>query len=195
MSESKPASQQPKVSAQMAAVMRVMAGQGERTIAEKLADANRPTWEQYKKDNEDKLNISGLDQKKMEEYRKKLDAERDKRLNRGLNHKEDKKSSKRKKKKRHRSSDSDSSDYSSDDDGRRSHKRKKHRKKSSKHDRKKHSRSDSYDSDDDERKKSSKQKKRKEKKRKRTSEDGSSSGDSYRLSSFFNKGSGDESDK
>ena len=58
---------QPKVSAQMAAVMRVMAGQGERTIAEKLADANRPTWEQYKKDNEDKLNISGLDQKKMEE--------------------------------------------------------------------------------------------------------------------------------
>jgi hypothetical protein len=198
MSESsKPASQQPKVSAQMAAVMRVMAGQGERTIAEKLADANRPTWEQYKKDNEDKLNISGLDQKKMEEYRKQLDAERDTRLNRGLNHKEDKKSSKRKKKKRHRYSDSDSSDYSSDDDARRSHKRKKHRKKSSKHDRKKHSRrydTDSYDSDDD-RKKSSKQKKRKEKKRKRTSDDGSSSGDSYRLSSFFNKGSGDESDK
>ena len=200
MSESKPSSQQPKVSAQMAAVMRVMAGQGERTIAEKLADANRPTWEQYKKDNEDKLNISGLDQKKMEEYRKELDAERDKRLNRGLNHKDDKKSSKRKKKKRHRYSDSDSSDYSSDDDGRRSHKRKKHRKKSSKHDRKKHSRrydSDrsSYDSEDDRKKKSSKHKKRKEKKRKRTSDDGSSSGDSYRLSSFFNKGSGDESDK
>lgn len=191
---------QPKVSAQMAAVMRVMAGQGERTIAEKLADANRPTWEQYKKDNEDKLNISGLDQKKMEEYRKELDAEREKRLNRGLNHKEDKKSSKRKKKRKHRHDDSDSSDYSSDDEGRRSHKRsKKHRKKSSKHDRKKHSRrydSDSYDSDDDDRKKSSKHKKRKEKKRKRrTSDDGSGSGDSYRLSSFFNKGSGNESDE
>lgn len=191
---------QPKVSAQMAAVMRVMAGQGERTIAEKLADANRPTWEQYKKDNEDKLNISGLDQKKMEEYRKELDAEREKRLNRGLNHKEDKKSSKRKKKRKHRHDDSDSSDYSSDDEGRRSHKRsKKHRKKSSKHDRKKHSRrydSDSYDSDDDDRKKSSKHKKRKEKKkRRRTSDDGSSSGDSYRLSSFFNKGSGNDSDE
>ena len=191
---------QPKVSAQMAAVMRVMAGQGERTIAEKLADANRPTWEQYKKDNEDKLNISGLDQKKMEEYRKELDAEREKRLNRGLNHKEDKKSSKRKKKRKHRHDDSGSSDYSSDDEGRRSHKRsKKHRKKSSKNDRKKHSRrydSESYDSDDDDRKKSSKHKKRKEKKRKkRTSDDGSSSGDSYRLSSFFNKGSGNESDE
>ena len=182
MSEPKSTSQQqPKVSAQMAAVMRVMAGQGERTIAEKLADANRPTWEQYKKDNEDKLNISGVDQKKMEQYRKELDAERDKRLNRGLNHKDEKKPSKRKKKKRHRYSDSDSSEYSSDDDDRKSHKRrKKHRKKSSKHDRKKHSRrydSDSYDSDDDDRKKSSKQKKRKEKKKKRTSEDGSSSGD------------------
>mmetsp|Transcript_33679 Transcript_33679/g.49680 ORF Transcript_33679/g.49680 Transcript_33679/m.49680 type:complete len:125 (+) Transcript_33679:296-670(+) len=62
---------------------------------------------------------------------------------------------------------------------------------------KKHSRrydSDSYDSDDD-RKKSSKHKKRKEKKRRRTSDDGSNSGDSYRLSSFFNKDSGDESDK
>ncbi|KAK1744968.1 hypothetical protein QTG54_004259, partial [Skeletonema marinoi] len=134
----------------------------------KTCRCEQATWEQYKKDNEDKLNISGLDQKKMEEYRKELDAERDKRLNRGLNHKDDKKSSKRKKKKRHRYSDSDSSDYSSDDD-KRSHKRKKHRKKSSKHDRKKHSRrydSDSYDSDDD-RKKSSKHKKRKEKKRRK----------------------------
>ncbi len=44
---------QTKVSSQMTAVMRVMAGMEERTIAEKLADSNRPTWEQYKKDNED----------------------------------------------------------------------------------------------------------------------------------------------
>lgn len=198
MSESKTASQQPKVSAQMAAVMRVMAGQGERTIAEKLADANRPTWEQYKKDNEDKLNISGLDQKKMEEYRKELDAEREKRLHRGLNHKDDEKSKRKKKKKRkHYYSDSNSSDYSSDD-GRRSHKRKKHRKKISKHDSKKHSRKYDFESHDDsdvERKKSSKHKKRKEKKRKRTSDGGSSSGDSYRLSSFFNKGSASGSDE
>ena len=78
-----------KPSAQMTAVMRVMAGMQERTIAEKLADSNRPTWEQYKKDNEDKLNLSGADQKKMEEYRKELDAQRDKILSRGLNHKTD----------------------------------------------------------------------------------------------------------
>ena len=36
--------QQPKVSSQMAAVMRIMTGKEERTISEKLADSNRPTW-------------------------------------------------------------------------------------------------------------------------------------------------------
>ena len=35
-------------SSQMTAVMRLMNGMQERTIAEKMADANRPTWEQYK---------------------------------------------------------------------------------------------------------------------------------------------------
>jgi hypothetical protein len=54
----------------MTAVMRLMAGMEERTISEKLADSNRPTWEQYKKDNEDKLNLAGVDQKKMDAYRK-----------------------------------------------------------------------------------------------------------------------------
>ena len=38
-----------------------MTGQEERTIAQKLADSNRPTWEQYKKDNEDKLNLEKTD--------------------------------------------------------------------------------------------------------------------------------------
>eukprot|EP00543_Licmophora_paradoxa_P014944 CAMPEP_0202467284 /NCGR_PEP_ID=MMETSP1360-20130828/71476_1 /ASSEMBLY_ACC=CAM_ASM_000848 /TAXON_ID=515479 /ORGANISM="Licmophora paradoxa, Strain CCMP2313" /LENGTH=42 /DNA_ID= /DNA_START= /DNA_END= /DNA_ORIENTATION= len=33
----------PKMSSQMEAVMRVMTGKEERTIAEKLADSNRPT--------------------------------------------------------------------------------------------------------------------------------------------------------
>ena len=36
--------QKPKVSSQMAAVMRIMTGKEERTISEKLADSNRPTW-------------------------------------------------------------------------------------------------------------------------------------------------------
>jgi hypothetical protein len=55
------------MSSQMEAVVRLISGREERTIAEKLADSNRPTWEQYKKDNQDKLNLDGLDQKKMEE--------------------------------------------------------------------------------------------------------------------------------
>lgn len=67
------AAAQPKVSSQMTAVMRLMAGKEERTISEKLADSNRPTWEQYKKDNEDKLDIAGVDQKKMDAYRKVSD--------------------------------------------------------------------------------------------------------------------------
>ena len=198
---------QPKVSSQMAAVMRLMAGMEERTIAQKLADSNRPTWEQYKKDNEDKLDLVGADMKKMEAYRKELDEQRDKLLTRGTNHKkegkEDKKVSKKKKRKKHRrhddsySSDSDSSgDNSSDDDSRKDRKRKKHKKRSSssKHNRKKSSRrhdSDSYDSDDD-RKKSSKHK-RERNKEKNTGDGDSSDGDGYRLSSFFANGSDEES--
>lgn len=185
-----------KVSAQMAAVMRVMAGQGERTIAEKLADSNRPTWEQYKKDNEDKLNIEGLDQKKMEEYRKQLDEQREKLLNKGTNHRDegkDKKSKKKKKKRHRRHDDSDSDDSSSSDDSyssdsdRKGHKRKKHRKrkKRSRH----HRDDDSHSSDSrDDRKRSSKHRRKKDKKKKK-------SGDGFddRLSSFFTKGSDDES--
>ena len=49
------ATQPAGMSSQMTAVMRVMAGMEERTIKEKLADSNRPTWEQYKKDNEDSI--------------------------------------------------------------------------------------------------------------------------------------------
>ena len=181
------------VSAQMAAVMRVMAGQGERTIAEKLADSNRPTWEQYKKDNEDKLNIAGLDQKKMEEYRKQLDEQREKLLHRGTNHRDegrDKKSKKKKKRKDYSSSSDDS--YSSDSD-RRDRKKKKHRKrkKKSRH----HRDDDSYSSDSrDDRKRSKHHKKKKDKKKKRDDESGSGS-DGYRLSAFFTKGSDDDESK
>lgn len=209
---------QPKVSSQMAAVMRLMAGMEERTIAQKLADSNRPTWEQYKKDNEDKLDLVGADMKKMETYRKELDEQREKLLTRGTNHKSNddggkegdkkskkKKNSRKKHSRRHDdsySSESDSSDdYDSNDDSRRDRKRKKHRKssKSSKHDHKKSSRrtdsSDSYDSDKDDRKKSSKHKREKKKKKKKSGDGDSDSvgDDKYRLSSFFANGSDDES--
>ena len=206
---------QPKVSSQMAAVMRLMAGMEERTIAQKLADSNRPTWEQYKKDNEDKLDLVGTDMKKMEAYRKELDEQREKLLTRGTNHKSNdsgakegnKKSKKKNSRKKHSrrhddsySSESDSSDdYDSNDDSRRDRKRKKHRKssKSSKHDHKKSSRrtdsSDSYDSDKDDRKKSSKHKREKKKKKKKSGDGDSVGDDKYRLSSFFANGSDDES--
>lgn len=184
------------VSAQMAAVMRVMAGQGERTIAEKLADSNRPTWEQYKKDNEDKLNIAGLDQKKMEEYRKQLDEQREKLLTRGTNHREegrDKKSKKKKKKKHRRHEDSYSDESSSEgsysSDSERKSKKKRKRKRKSRRD------DDSYSSDsrDDRKRSSKKHSKKKDKKKKK--DDGSGSGDSYKLSSFFNEKGSDDGSK
>ena len=58
------------------AFMRMATGQGERTIADKLNDKNRPTWEQYKKENEDKLDLKGAELKKMQQYRAELDAVR-----------------------------------------------------------------------------------------------------------------------
>ena len=53
------------------------AGLTGQTIADKLADSNRPTWDQYKKDNEEALNISGTEIKNMIAYRQELDAARE----------------------------------------------------------------------------------------------------------------------
>jgi len=199
------------VSSQMQAVMRVLAGQEERTLAQKLADPNRPTWEQYKKDNEDKLNLEGMDQKKMEEYRQQLDAERDKILARGTNHKpkkrEEKKKSKSKKKKRRQHS--DSSDIESDDSSDDDRKRKKSKKKRKKKHKKRHRHRDGEGSDsgtDDDKDDSSasadtddssghqkRKRKSKRKKKKRRKENGGddSDGSHYRLSKFF-EGSGSD---
>jgi hypothetical protein len=206
-------SDKPKMSSQMDAVMRLMTGQESRTIADKISDSNRPTWDQYKQTNADKLNISGLDQKKMEEYRKQLDEERDARLKGGTNHrdkdrdkdKDEKKKHrkkdsrrKRKKKRRRRHSDSDDSEsdsssedssVSSEDSHRRRRRRKKHHRKRAKDDA---SDSDSR-SDEESRKRRKKKKKhkssdrkhRKDKKRSRKDDDGSD-GENYKLSNFFN---------
>lgn len=173
-----------KMSSQMEALHRVMTGKEERTIAQKLADSNRPTWEQYKKDNEDKLNLEGADQRKMEEYRRELDRQRDQLLARGRNHEAKKKNKKKKsKKKRRRSRDDDSisgsgssdyyssdeDDYSSDEDSRR-RKRKRSKKRKKKHHRK--------------------HKKKSSKRRGGDDEDGNNSdGSHYRLSKFFDENS------
>lgn len=164
-----------KISAQMQAVVRLMSGQEERTIAQKLADSNRPTWEDYKKANEDKLNLDGLDRKKMEDYRKELDAEREKILSRGINHG----ASKRKKRRKRRDFDDDSfsSNDSSDEDRRK--RRKKHKKNRK---RKRHRISEEDSNSEYSRKKKKKHKKKKKKKDSGSDVDG---GNHFRLSNFF----------
>ena len=46
-------------------------------------DPNRITWEQYKKENEEKLDLVGDDVRKMVEYRAQLDRDREERLRNG----------------------------------------------------------------------------------------------------------------
>jgi len=65
------------------AFKRMAAGLDARTLADKMADPNRPTWEQYKKDNEDKLDMVGGETRKMVEYRAELDRERENKLKYG----------------------------------------------------------------------------------------------------------------
>jgi hypothetical protein len=172
-----------RMSSQMEAVVRLMTGKEERTIAQKLADANRPTWEQYKKDNHDKLNLSGIDQQKMEAYRKELDEQREKLLaTRGNGDKK-----KKKKEKRHRrkylSSDSDDSDDSSEDTERKPRARKKEKKR-----KKKHSRRQNYSSDDSSSTSEGERKKKKKRHKKSKSKEVEPVEDNrYKLSSFFDK--------
>ncbi|CAN0524005.1 unnamed protein product, partial [Ectocarpus sp. 12 AP-2014] len=67
------------------AFMRMQTGQETRTIADKINDPNRVSWEQFRKDNADKLDIPGADRKKMVEYRAQLDKERESALAKGRN--------------------------------------------------------------------------------------------------------------
>lgn len=119
----------PTISSTFDAFQRMAAGLEGRTIQDKISDPNRPTWEQYKKVNEEKLDLVGNDVRKMVEYRAQLDKERDERLQRGTNH--------GKKSKAISDSDDDSSsdDSSDDSDGDSKHKRKhkKDKKKEKKH--------------------------------------------------------------
>ncbi|OQR82444.1 hypothetical protein ACHHYP_16038 [Achlya hypogyna] len=116
-------------SATMDAFMRMVTGAEEKpSMAERLAGpSNRPTWEEFKKDNGDKLAMSAKrEEKEMLEYRKALDAERAKVLRR---------QGKRSKKRKHSDSDSDSD--SDDGKAKKKHKKKhkKHKKSRSKRDR------------------------------------------------------------
>jgi hypothetical protein len=184
-----------KMSSQMEAVVRLLSGQEERTIAQKLADSNRPTWEQYKKDNSDKLNLEGVDQKKMEEYRAQLDKEREARLARGTNHGKKSSSSNKKSSKRRDHYSSEEDDISEEREEKRKA-RKKHKKKH----KKKHRRHDDHSceslDDDDSSSCTSDDRRRRKKKKKHHKHDknkdesgNESDGSHYRLSKFFNQGS------
>ena len=125
------------------AFMRLAAGLEPRTLSDKINDPNRPTWEKYKKDNEDKLSNTTGDLKKMAEYRAELDREREKRLygkknaDNSSSDSSDTNEKKKKRKHKHGSDNSvDSSDDSSDSEKDKKHK-KKHKKKHSKHKHKK----------------------------------------------------------
>ncbi|KAF1332012.1 Beta-glucosidase 30, partial [Globisporangium splendens] len=171
-------------SATMDAFMRMVTGKDERTIADRISDPNRPTWEQYKKENADKLDLFANDDKEMIAYRKKLDAAREKALA--------KRSHTTKKKKKRSSSSSDND--SDSDDGRKRSKKKNSRKKKKSRKRRRSVSSDSEsdalsgDSDREERsrkrhKHSSKSKKKKSKK---ASRDRDHSPSPVRLSAFLN---------
>ena len=62
------------------ALTRMAAGLESRTLRDNINDPNRPTWEQYKKDNEDKLNMTDSQASQMAAYRKQLDEEREAKL-------------------------------------------------------------------------------------------------------------------
>ena len=112
----------PAVSATFDAFQRMAAGKEGRKIADKISDPNRPTWEQYKKENEEKLDMVGAEVRKMVEYRAELDRERESRLQNRLN--------RGKKSKAISDSESDSDSDDSDDHKRKD--KKKHKKKDKK---------------------------------------------------------------
>ena len=63
------------------ALHRLAAGLDQKSLADKFNDPNRPTWEQYKKDNESRLNaLDPIEMKEMAEYRHLLDMEREHKL-------------------------------------------------------------------------------------------------------------------
>ncbi|KAG7392686.1 hypothetical protein PHYPSEUDO_015075 [Phytophthora pseudosyringae] len=176
-------------SATMDAFMRMVTGKEERTIADRISDPNRPTWEQYKKENADRLDLSGNGEKEMKQYRKKLDAAREKRLA-GVSG-----SKKRKKKHKKRSRSSSSDDSSSDDERRRS--RHKSRKKKKSHKRRRKA-SDSDDSDADSGDDRSRRHRRPKKSKKSSSsrrKDRDASPSPVRLSSFLQQSSDDSGDE
>ncbi|CAI5747478.1 unnamed protein product [Peronospora destructor] len=153
-SSAPPVEQQPKnagvkaaapVSATMDAFMRMVTGKEERTIADRISDPNRPTWEQYKKENADKLDLTGRYQGEETGGKQQLQEEEKKHKKRSgssssddLSNEDEHRRSKHKsrkkrksRKRRRKSLDLDDSDPDLSDDRSRRHKRSQKSKKSS----------------------------------------------------------------
>jgi len=117
-------------SATFDAFMRMATGKQERSIADKINDTNRPTWDEYKKKNEDLLDMDGAALKKMAAYRAELDAEREASLNK---RKTEGKDAKRKAdaaisdSEDEKSGDGSSGSSDSEGEGKKKHKKKKHK--------------------------------------------------------------------
>ena len=159
-------------------IVRMEAGLSTRTIADKLKDPNRPTWEAYKKDKADQLDMGTKDIKDMIKYRKELDSVREENLAKGVNRKPATQAI--------QDSDEEESHVGPtfpSEDSQKSKKSKKEKKKDKKKDKKKKD-------------KKKKDKKKKDKKRKRGDGDGSSSdeggGEKFKLSNFMNASDSDD---
>ncbi|KAG5177938.1 hypothetical protein JKP88DRAFT_350533 [Tribonema minus] len=147
------------------AFIRMQAGLGERTIADKINDPNRITWDHFKKVNADKLDLVGNDLKKMVEYRKQLDREREGRLAASRD-------GKKKQGKAHKHSDDDESGSSSGSEsssGSSSSEEERHRKRKRSEKKKKRKRGDAE--------RDKKRKKRRKSSSRRSGGDGSSGGE------------------
>jgi hypothetical protein len=188
------------VSSTFDAFQRLAAGLEGRKIGDKIADPNRPTWEQYKKDNEEKLDLVGKDMRSMIEYRAELDRERERRLNAAA-------SSSSGAKKTNAIASSDESDDSDDDsdsdsgDGKKKHSKKRSKKHSKKDGKKKRKKGSSEDGDSDsedghdKRKKHKKHKKHKHKDHKKEDVEAPDEEDGpVRLSDFIYGGGHGDSD-
>lgn len=139
-------------------LVRLATGGESKKIADKIADPNRPSWEQYKKEKEIQLGLCDVEEQEMAAYRAELDREREKRLQNGINRTK-------------RPASSDSSDSSDSDSQDKKHKKDKKKSKKSKHKKDKKDKKRSSREEDDSDRHSSKKNK-------------SSSG-SYKLSDFM----------
>mmetsp|Transcript_16428 Transcript_16428/g.62411 ORF Transcript_16428/g.62411 Transcript_16428/m.62411 type:complete len:203 (-) Transcript_16428:590-1198(-) len=124
-------------SATFDAFMRMATGGEQRTVRDFIDNPNRPTWETFKEQHKDQLDLAGAKTKEMMAYRQELDAARERML-----------AQKRREKRKRKRDDESGSEESEEDEARGERKRKKEKKKKkkkSKKKKKKHRREEAED--------------------------------------------------